>query len=134
MKRVIFIMLAMLPLVFVGCSNDDEEPQEVNTFDFILGHWDETAYQGNNDTFLQSSTGVYFEFRSDKTFTYYKGWAINESEINTFMAIPETNTVVCKWSNGNDRIIKVDFEDENNAIFSISNANTTYKTKMKRKQ
>lgn len=76
MKKLSFLMLAIMPLTFIGCSSDNDE---VNNASKIVGVWVETLYWSTSSYTGDPNTwhtwgfvpGYVHEFKSDGTYKRY---------------------------------------------------------------
>lgn len=134
MKNFKFITpIIIICFVLLGCSSDSEEPEEINTYDDIVGKWTTTSYFSSGGYFVENNDGEFFDFKSDKTCVYFGGDALNTYDYYEYGYSPSSKTIGLKHAKGWDLNIKVEFSNENEAIFYIdgktSNSSKTIKVK-----
>lgn len=134
MGKIKFIIISIALFIgFVGCSSDSEEPEEINTYDEIVGKWTTTSYFSSGGYFVGNDDGEFFDFKSDKTCVYFSGDVLNTYDYYEYGYSPNSKAIALKHSKGWDLNIKVEFSNENEAIFYIdgktSNSSKTIKVK-----
>lgn len=134
MRDTKFIIMAIiLCLGFAGCSSDSDGAEEINTHDEIIGKWVTTSYYTSGGYFVPSNDGEFYDFKTDKTCVYYSGNILETYDYYDFAYSQASKTIGCKHSKGWDLNIKVEFENEDEAVFYItgktSNSNKTIKVK-----
>lgn len=117
MKKIAFIILTLC--LFASCSKESEEPVEVNTFDAVLGRWEQVSYLSSGGYFVSQKDGSYYEFKTDKTFVKYTGTILNETKTGTFEYTPQNKSIRCNFVGGWYEVIEVSFTDSNIAEFHI---------------
>ena len=121
MKKVLLILLAVLPLTFIGCSSDEEN----NSSDLknkIIGPWKEVAWKDGSGKWVD---GRYlpsiYDFKSDDTYykySNYRDYQKNDPVSNGTYIIDGDNIVM---DGGFKR--KIVFS-ENGNLFTIGEART----------
>ncbi len=114
MKRFVVIIFSMLFLM--SCNKDIIIPEEINTYDAILGKWEQVAYK-ENDTFIAKQDGSYYRFSSNWTFELYD--AVRKSTLSgSFLYNPQTKAITCKHQD-KTTYINVEHIGDNDAVFTI---------------
>lgn len=87
MKKLLFIMLAIMPMIFTSCSSDDDEstlPFDVST---IVGTWEITEVDGTSE-WSWIGRGRLLTFNSDGTcetdFSMENSYKIEGGQIKTY--------------------------------------------------
>lgn len=83
MKKLVLLLLATMPLSFIGCSSDDDDNNKGNSSK-IIGVWYETAYWDTGSFSGTPNTwhtwglvgGYVHEFKDDNTYKYY--WSLSD--------------------------------------------------------
>lgn len=125
MKKIAFIILTLC--FFASCSKESEGPVEVNTFDTVLGRWEQVSYLSSGGYFVSQKDGSYYEFKTDKTFVKYTGTILNETKTGSFEYNPQSKSIRCDLGRGWYEVIQITFIDSNNAEFRIQ-SNTSVST------
>lgn len=106
MKNIVLIVLAICLLT--SCSKDsNEEAVEINTFDTILGRWEQSSYLSSGGYFISQKDGSYYEFKKDKTFLKYTGTILNETKTGSFEYNPQSKSIRCDLGRVGMKLLKL---------------------------
>ena len=97
MKKLLLILLAILPLTFIGCSGDDDN----NSSDLkskILGPWKKVAWKDGSGKWIDGRfLPEIYDFKSDDTyyrFLMYKNYLENDPISNGTYKIDGDNIIM----------------------------------------
>lgn len=135
MKIVKTILFALILCVGItGCSKQENiEPEEMYSFDEIIGKWTVTSYLSSDGYFVSLNNGEFYQFQKNNTCLYYSGNTLQTNENYEFGYSEPNKRIILKHSKGWDLNIDVEFKNSNEATFYItgktSNSNQTVKMK-----
>ena len=122
MKKMLLILLALLPLTFVGCSSSDDENNSSNLKTKILGPWKEVAWKDASGKWIDGRVlPSIYDFKSNDTYykyLSYKEYLENKSISNGTYKIDGDNIIM----DGGFKQ-KIVFS-ENGNLFNIGDART----------
>lgn len=110
-------MLFTLLIVLASCDKSlNEIAIEINTYDAIVGKWEQLSYK-ENDAFISKHDGSYYKFLSNWTFETYDADRKSFSS-GSFLYNPNTKSIRCIHQD-KTVFINVEYTGENDAVFTI---------------
>lgn len=110
-------MLFMLLTVLASCDKSlNEIATEINTYDAIVGKWEQLSYK-ENESFIPKHDGSYYKFSSNWTFETYDADRKSFSS-GSFLYNPDTKSLRCIHQD-KTVFIYVEYTGANEAMFTI---------------
>lgn len=128
MKKL-FLLLLVIPIVFISCGGDDDESDVILTKDNIIGTWNVIEYATSGEFQSAPNQAIYIQLKSDDSYfvkflsnTYIGTYTINGNTVKGITTDPITE------------YFKFDSLDGNSATISYTNSDGgKYKFKAIRK-
>lgn len=123
LKTMLFAF--MLCVGIAGCAKqEDLQPEESYSFDEILGKWTVVSQSVSDGSLVPVSDGQFYDFKKDKTCTYYSGSVLDTYDQYEFGYDPNKKVILLRHARGWDLIVDVDFKNDNEAMLHINGKTT----------